>query len=211
VTAFAATASASLALCYRFMPIRPIVIARVNGRMRPLAFGALAALALKYSLACATEPAESALPPEVVVTAPLPGSDISLDEVPGNVQRVTAAQLNQGKARDASDALNQLAGSVNINDTQGNPFQPNVNFRGFTASPVLGTPQGVSVFLDGVRVNEAFGDSVNWDLIPTSAIASLEVIPGSDPVFGLNTLGGAVTVTTKRGLDSPGTVVESHG
>jgi iron complex outermembrane receptor protein len=196
------------------VPIRPFVIARADGRMRALAFGALAllaALAQKHSLACAAESAESALPPEVVVIAPLPGSELPPDEVPRNVQRLTAAQLNQAKARDASDALNQLAGSVNINDTQGNPFQPDVNFRGFTASPVLGTPQGVSVFLDGVRVNEAFGDSVNWDLIPSSAIAGLEVIPGSDPVFGLNTLGGAVAVTTKRGFDSAGTVVESYG
>jgi outer membrane receptor protein involved in Fe transport len=183
--------------------------------MKSLAFGALAFLAATLvqnnSLASVAEVADTAMPAEVVVTAPLPGSDVQLDEVAGNVQRVTAAQLSQAKARDASDALNQLAGSININDTQGNPFQPDVNFRGFTASPVLGTPQGVSVFLDGVRVNEAFGDSVNWDLIPSSAIASLEVIPGSDPVFGLNTLGGAVAVTTKRGFDSPGTVVESHG
>jgi outer membrane receptor protein involved in Fe transport len=197
------------------MSVRRLAIAPAKRRMRPLAFGALAllapVLAQKRSLACAAELVESAPPPEVVVTAPLQGSDLSLDEVPGNVQRVTAAQLNQAKARDASDALNQLAGSVNINDTQGNPFQPDVNFRGFTASPVLGTPQGVSVFLDGVRVNEAFGDSVNWDLIPSSAIASLEVIPGSDPVFGLNTLGGAVAVNTKRGFDSAGTAVESYG
>src|SRR6185437_16273833 len=114
---------------------------------------------------------------------------------------VTAKDLNQITALGPSDALNQLAGSVNLNDTQGNPFQPDVNFRGFTASPVLGTPQGISVFVDGVRVNEAFGDAVNWDLIPSAAIARLEVIPGSDPVFGLNTLGGALTVRTKRGFD----------
>jgi len=148
---------------------------------------------------------------QVVVTAPLAGSETSLDEVAANVQRVTAADLNQISARDATDALNQLSGSININDTQGNPFQPDVNFRGFAASPVLGTPQGVSVFVDGVRVNEVFGDAVNWDLIPESAISSLEVIPGSDPVFGLNTLGGAVTVTTKRGFDYPGTRIETYG
>lgn len=148
---------------------------------------------------------------QVVVTAPLAGSETSLDEVPANVQRVAANELNQIAARDATDALNQLSGSINLNDTQGNPFQPDVNFRGFTASPILGTPQGVSVFVDGVRVNEVFGDAVNWDLIPEAAISSLQVIPGSDPVFGLNTLGGAVTVTTKRGFDFPGTSVETYG
>src|SRR6185437_17081295 len=117
---------------------------------------------------------------------------------------VTAKDLNQITALGPSDALNQLAGSVNLNDTQGNPFQPDVNFRGFTASPVLGTPQGVSVFVDGVRVNEVFGDSVNWDLIPESAISSLEVIPGSDPVLGLNTLGGRGTVERKRRFEYAG-------
>ena len=146
--------------------------------------------------------------PDVVITAPLPGGDLALDAVPANVQRVTARDLVPGRARDAADALNQRVGSVSINDTQGNPFQPDVSFRGFTGSPILGTPQGVSVFVDGVRVNEAFGDAVNWDLIPQPAIASLEVVPGSNPVFGLNTLGGAIAVTTRRGLDGPTAGIE---
>ncbi|MBS0396957.1 MAG: TonB-dependent receptor plug domain-containing protein, partial [Proteobacteria bacterium] len=153
---------------------------------------------------------EGALP-EVVVTAPLPGADQRLAEVPANIQRVTAEQLDRGRARSAADALNQRIGSVSLNDTQASPFQPDVNFRGFTGSPVLGTPQGVSVFVDGVRVNEAFGDAVNWDLIPQAAIASLEVSPGSNPVFGLNTLGGAIVVATKRGFDAAGTGAELEG
>lgn len=148
---------------------------------------------------------------EVIVTAPLPGGETLLDEVAANVQHLTADDLKQISALNTADALNELAGSINLNDTQGNPFQPDVNFRGFTASPILGTPQGVSVFVDGVRVNEAFGDAVNWDLIPESAIADLQIIPGSYPVFGLNTLGGAITVKTKRGLDFSGTSVESYG
>jgi iron complex outermembrane recepter protein len=158
--------------------------------------------------ACSPATAEGLAPPgalpEVVITAPLPGSDLPLNEVPANVQRVTASQFGNGKSRDLSDALNQYVGSVNSNDTQANPFQPDINFRGFTASPILGTPQGVSVFLDGVRVNEAFADALNWDLIPEVALASVEVVPGSNPVFGLNTLGGAIVLTTKRGFDDPG-------
>lgn len=146
--------------------------------------------------------------PDVVITAPLPGGGVALEAVPANVQRVTASDLDRGRARDPADALNQLVGSVSVNDTQGSPFQPNVSFRGFTGSPVLGTPQGVSVFVDGVRVNEAFGDAVNWDLIPQPAIAAIEVVPGSNPVFGLNTLGGAIAITTRRGLDSPSAAAE---
>ena len=153
----------------------------------------------------------SGSPEEVVVTAPLPGADLLLSEVPANVQRVTASQLDRGRSLNTADALNQLVGSVNVNDTQASPFQPDVNFRGFTGSPILGTPQGVSVFVDGVRVNEAFGDAVNWELIPQSAISSLEVTPGSNPVFGLNTLGGAIVVTTKRGFDASGTGIDLEG
>lgn len=168
---------------------------------------------LAHNPAYAVDEVSPAPEQEVVVvgTALLPDSEVPLNEVPANVQQVGAARLNHERPLNISDALNKMVGSVNVNDTQGSPFQPDVNFRGFTASPVLGTPQGISVFVDGVRVNEAFGDAVNWDLIPSAAIARMEVIPGSDPVFGLNTLGGALTVTTKRGFDFPGTVIESYG
>ena len=84
--------------------------------------------------------------------------------------------------------------SVYVNEMQGNPFQPDVNYRGYTASPLLGTPQGLSVFMDGVRMNQAFGDVVSWDLIPKIAIKSVTLVPGSNPLFGLNTLGGALSI-----------------
>jgi hypothetical protein len=86
----------------------------------------------------------------------------------------------------------------------GNDFQPDVSFRGFAASPLLGTPQGLSVFQDGVRINEAFADVVNWDLLPQNAIASMQLLPGSNPVFGLNTLGGALTLSMKDGFRNAG-------
>ena len=55
---------------------------------------------------------------------------------------------------------------MHVNEVQGNPFQPDVNYRGYTASPLLGTPQGLSVYMDGVRLNQPFGEVVSWDLIP---------------------------------------------
>jgi outer membrane receptor protein involved in Fe transport len=84
------------------------------------------------------------------------------------------------------------------------PYQADVNYRGFTASPLLGTPQGLSVYQDGVSINEPFGDIVNWDLIPRNAIASIDLIPGSNPLFGLNTLGGALAIRTKDGFNNAG-------
>ncbi len=67
--------------------------------------------------------------------------------------------------------MNRILGSVYVNEIQGNPFQPDVNYRGYTASPLLGTPQGLSVYMDGVRLNQPFGDVVSWDLIPRVAIS----------------------------------------
>jgi outer membrane receptor protein involved in Fe transport len=56
------------------------------------------------------------------------------------------------------------------------------------------------VFQDGVRINEAFADVVNWDLLPKNAVASMQLLPGSNPIFGLNTLGGALTIQMKDGF-----------
>jgi len=146
-----------------------------------------------------------------VITAPLSGGQVPLNEVPASIQQISPGAIGQLSAPALTGSLDQLAGGVNLNDTQGNPYQQDLNFRGFTASPVLGTPEGVSVYVDGVRVNEAFGDVVNWDLIAQGAISNLEVIAGANPVFGLNTLGGSVVITTKRGFDSPGTSAEVYG
>ena len=84
-----------------------------------------------------------------------------------------------------------------------------MNYRGYTASPLLGTPQGLSIYMDGVRLNQPFGDVVSWDLIPRMAIGSTTLMPGSNPLFGLNTLGGALAIQTKDGRSNPGTSVQA--
>ena len=147
----------------------------------------------------------------VVGTTILPGQATPLNQVPANVQTLQGDAATGPRAATLAQALDRGVGSVNVNDTAGNPYQLDVNFRGFTASPALGTPQGLSVFVDGVRVNESFGDTVLWDLIPAGAIASVSVIPGSNPVFGLNTLGGALNVTTRDGFDEDGGQGRAYG
>jgi len=143
--------------------------------------------------------------PEIVVigTSPVPGTGIPADLYPGNAQTLSSRAMAPGSTV-LSDVLDRAVGSVNLNDTQGNAFQTDLDFRGYTASPVLGTPQGLSVYVDGVRVNEPFGEVVSWDLIPQIAIANVTVVPGTNPVFGLNTLGGALAVNTKSGFAYPG-------
>ncbi|MGY6126214.1 TonB-dependent receptor [Paraburkholderia strydomiana] len=145
------------------------------------------------------------LAPVVVVgTTPLLGIGTPLAQVPANVQTVHAQDIAQQHRSTLTDYFAKNLPSVDIADAQGNPYQMNVNYRGFAASPLLGTPQGISVFVDGVRVNEPFGDVVNWDVLPQQAIDTIQLIPGSNPTYGLNTLGGALAITTKNGKTSPG-------
>ena len=133
----------------------------------------------------------------------MPGFKVDKDKIPGNIQTLRSGDLTRNGAASVLGALDQQLGSVNFNDTLADPFQPEVLFRGFEASPVLGTPQGMAVYQNGVRVNEAFGDTVNWDLIPDIAIDRIDVLNATS-VFGLNALGGAATVTMKNGFTYQG-------
>ncbi len=151
--------------------------------------------------------------PQVVVigNAPLLGFGLPLNQVPSNVQTADSQDMKRAQTTDVADYLNRSFSGVNVSESADNPFQLDINYHGFTASPLLGTPEGLSVYVDGVRVNESFGDTVNWDLIPESAISTASLISGSNPVFGLNTLGGALSLQTKSGHDNPGTELEAYG
>jgi outer membrane receptor protein involved in Fe transport len=148
---------------------------------------------------------------QVVGITPLPGLGTPLRDVPANVQRFGADDIGRQRLPTLSQYLEQNGSSVSAASGQGNAFQRSLDFRGLTASPILGTPMGLSVFQDGVRINEAFGDVVNWDLLPRSAISSVQLLPGSMPAFGLNTLGGALAIYTKSGAQYPGAFAEISG
>jgi outer membrane receptor protein involved in Fe transport len=148
---------------------------------------------------------------DVVGATPLPGTNLPLDEIPAPVQTASALDLERSGALDLAELLNQRLSGVHVNQNQENPFQPDVNYRGYTASPLLGTPEGISVYMDGVRQNQPFGDIVAWDLIPKVAISEMALMPGSNPLFGLNTLGGAISIETKSGLSAPGTTLALSG
>src|SRR3989338_5780415 len=141
---------------------------------------------------------------EVVGLSPIKGLEQARDEVPAHVQSLGTRVLDENRLQPLPELLGSRISGINVNEIQGNPYQTDVNFRGFSASPLLGTPQGISVYQDGVRINEPFGDTVNWDLVPRAAVVSIDLIPGSNPLFGLNTLGGALSIGTKNGLSHPG-------
>jgi iron complex outermembrane recepter protein len=144
---------------------------------------------------------------DVIGATPL-GGELETSRIAANVQTASAAELRDQGALDLADFMKRSMGSVFVNEAQSNPLQPDVQYRGFVGSPLLGLPQGLAIYQDGVRINEPFGDTVNWALIPESAIDSLYLVPGSSPLFGLNALGGAIAVRTKDGFAHDGTRAE---
>ncbi len=141
---------------------------------------------------------------DVVGVGPTPGSQVDRDRVPATVSVVTAAELEDRHAASLADALNEQLGSVTLEGATANLFQPTLRFRGFTASPLLGLPQGVAVYQNGVRINEPFGDTVQFDLMPQFAVAQVQLSAGAEPTYGLNALGGAMIVNLKNGFDHDG-------
>jgi outer membrane receptor protein involved in Fe transport len=140
----------------------------------------------------------------VVANAPLPGTGIDADKIAGDVQTVSVPRLTQDRLVEMLPNLiaTQLP-SVSLNNEQGNQYQPDFVYRGFEASPISGVAQGIAVYQEGVRLNESFGDGVDWDLVPEFAVQTFTV-QTNNPVFGLNALGGAVTLTMKDGLSFQG-------
>lgn len=126
------------------------------------------------------------------------------------VDTVTADDVSRTYSTSTTEVLQQRVPGVNLQDVQGNGFFQDLRYRGFAASPLQGTPQGLAVYVNGMRFNEAFGDTVNWDLIPTAAIDRADVW-SANPVFGLNALGGAVSVQLKNGFTYKGAALELQG
>lgn len=147
----------------------------------------------------------------IVGVTPMHGTGLERGLVPVHVQVASDDVLRRAHSLDLTAFMEQSLGSVHLSNMGSNPFQPSVVYRGFSGSPLLGLPQGIAVYQDGARINEVFGDVVNWDLIPTSAIAGIELIPGSNPLFGLNALGGALSLQTKSGHTHPGCEATAFG
>ncbi|MCO5401733.1 TonB-dependent receptor plug domain-containing protein, partial [Ralstonia soli] len=148
---------------------------------------------------------------EVVGSTPIDSIGVPLSQFPANAQRISAKDVREQRSANLADVLNDNLGQVSVSNGSGNPYQNDVNYRGFQVSSLLGVPIGLSVYFDGVRMNEPFGSIVNWDLIPMNAVSSINILPGSNPIFGLNTLGGALVVNTKNGKDNSGTSIDVLG
>ena len=137
--------------------------------------------------------------PSAVVSTP----GFLLDLTPANNTRIDAEQISRTGSPFVTETLQRVVPGVTLAAPSGNQFLPDVEYHGFISSPVSGTPQGLAVYQNGVRINEAFGDQVNFDLIPTFAIASMDLV-SNNPAFGLNALGGALNIKMKDGFSVSG-------
>jgi iron complex outermembrane receptor protein len=158
--------------------------------------------------ATAVRTAPAAPAPAVQASVPADSSMIDRDKVPANTQVLTSADFSHDRSTSFLEGLGQYLPGVFIGDQSGNQFQRDVNYRGFVASPVPGTPQGLAVYQNGVRINESYGDIVNWDFIPEMVIRRLSLVANS-PIFGLNAIGGALTIEMKNGFTYQGKEAEA--
>jgi outer membrane receptor protein involved in Fe transport len=173
-----------------------------------LKLSAIVALALASSASLGAAEKLTTDTINVYSATPLPSIGLPLNIIPANIQIGNPKSIkNQGGVSLADYMTNNMQ-SVSVTEMGGNPWQPEITFRGFSASPLLGMPQGLSTFVDGVRVNEPFGDVTLWDKIPNFAIGGMQLVPGSNPMYGLNTLGGAIAIQTKSGRDARGAAIE---
>jgi iron complex outermembrane receptor protein len=175
---------------------------------------AIAAL-LAWDAARAGDPIDSQPTPSgpivVIANTPLPGTGIAVDKIAGEVETLSVPELTRDRHGDViANLIASQLGSISVNDEQGSPFQPDFTYRGFRTSPISGVAEGLAVYQDGVRLNESFGDNVNWDLVPEFAVNRFTV-QSNNPVFGLNALGGAVTLEMKNGLNFHGFDAELSG
>jgi outer membrane receptor protein involved in Fe transport len=176
---------------------------------RALWSSGLPLIAMPLDAAAQAPAGEATLPRvEVIGTSPLPGQGVDRDLLPYSTQTIRRQRIDDANSDNLGDFMNRHLPGVQINDVQGSPFQGDLTYRGFRASPLLGAGQGLSVYLDGVRINEPFGDVVNWDTLPEFSVNTLTLVPGANPAFGLNSLGGALSFTTHNGLTAPGVRAE---
>jgi hypothetical protein len=113
---------------------------------------------------------------QVVATTPVPGIGFDRDKVPAMVQTLPAEDFSRVYSPNVTQTLEQRVPGVFTSDVQGNEFTSDLRYRGFAASPLQGTPQGLAVYMQGIRINEAFA-------IPSTGI-SFRPLPSAAPTSG---------------------------
>ena len=92
--------------------------------------------------------------------APLPSIGLDQSIVPGSIQVIKPEDIEQQYSVSLADYLNNNTQGISFNEVGGNPWQPEIFYRGYSAGSIAGNPQGLSIYVDGVRENQPFSDVV---------------------------------------------------
>lgn len=168
---------------------------------------AMAAVGISVSVSAA-DAQEVLAPIDVTAIAPGGGAEIPVDKYPGGLSSITAEDIQKAGSTSVQDTLQKKVPGVTLIDASGNNLRQQLDYRGFGAGSITGFPQGIAVYQNGVRINEVFGDVVNWDLIPSNAIDSLSIQSGN-PIYGLNAIGGGANVRMKDGFTFQGVEIDA--
>ena len=147
----------------------------------------------------------------IISVTPVQGSGLSIDRVPGKVQSISRETIGKKKNFSITETLNREASGISLFNLNSSPMQNDINFRGYVSGPLLGTAQSIAVYQNGMRVNESFGEVVQWDLVPDFAINNMQIFTGGDPIFGQNAIGGAITMEMKNGFNFEGANLTTSG
>ena len=140
----------------------------------------------------------------IISITPVQGSGMNIDRVPSNVQNFSEDSLSKKKNFSVVETLNREAAGISISNLNSSPMQNDINFRGYVAGPLLGSAQAMAIYQNGMRINESFGEVVQWDLVPDFAINNMQIFSGGDPIFGQNAIGGAISLEMKNGFNFEG-------
>lgn len=147
----------------------------------------------------------------IISITPVQGSGLDIERVPGKIQTISRDQLSKKKNFSITETLNRETTGISLFNLNSSPMQNDINFRGYVGGPLLGTAQSIAVYQNGMRINESFGEVVQWDLVPDFATHSMQIFTGGDPIFGQNALGGAITMEMKNGFNFQGANITNSG
>jgi iron complex outermembrane receptor protein len=142
----------------------------------------------------------------VVVTATR--REERLQDVPIAVTALTASALERQQVFDVS-ALQRAAPNILVLDFGGRASSSRIGLRGpFNNDAIISVDNPVGLYLDGVYIARNAGANMNF-----LDVERVEVLRGPQgTLFGRNTIGGAVSITTQRPTDDfEGWIQGSYG
>ena len=140
---------------------------------------------------------------EITVTSTrLSDRDEDARDVPASTVVISRAEIQASGLRTVQDLLARVAGAIHF-DEIGNAVQMTFDLRGFTGG-------GITVLLDGARLNDPRNNSVALETIQLDAVERIEIVRGaSAATVGGGSAAGVVNIVTRAGAGPIGVSVDA--